>query len=144
MKNTLTFLLVSVLCFCGCSSIQDSPSLEDWNFLRIFVAEDGIERVAKNEFSISPEGGTLKLVAFYLDNPEKKRLDDQVKIGSSASEDHFSVTREKISDMETAYVITAKKNSTGKRQALGIELLDTTGFAPYHYGFARIVVSQLP
>lgn len=46
--------------------------------------------------------------------------------------------------METSYVITAKKNTSGQRQALGIELLDTTGFAPYHYGFARIVVSQLP
>jgi len=144
MKNTLTFLLVSILCFCSCSEIQDNPSLDNGNYLRIFVAEDGIERVAKNEFTISPDGGTLKLVAFYLDNPEKKRLDDQVQIGSSASEGHFTVTREKISDMETSYVITAKKNTSGQRQALGIELLDTTGFAPYHYGFARIVVSQLP
>lgn len=84
------------------------------------------------------------MVAFYLDNPEKKRLDDQVQIGSSTDEGHFTVTREKISDMETSYVITAKKNTSGQRQALGIELLDTTGFAPYHYGFARIVVSQLP
>lgn len=147
MKNTLTFLLVSFLCFCGCNWIEDNPSEElDSNerILRIYVSEDGIERVAKNEFTISSDGGTLKLVAFYLDNPEKKRLDDQVQIGSSASEGHFTVTREKNSDMETYFVVTAKKNSTGQRQALGIELLDTTGFAPYHYGFARVVISQLP
>ena len=144
MKNTLTFLLVSFLCLCGCNGIQDNFSVDNDTFLRIFVAEDGIERVAKNEFTISPDGGTLKLVAFYLDNPEKKRLDDQVRTGSSAVEGHFTVTREKISDMETCYVITAKKNSTGQRQALGIELLDTTGFAPYRYGFARIVISQMP
>jgi hypothetical protein len=46
--------------------------------------------------------------------------------------------------METRYTISALKNTTGEKQALGIDLLDTTGFAPNHYGFARIVVVQKP
>lgn len=149
MKRILYLLdlLAVVSMIAGCAAIQEETGADELHqdgYLKIFVSIDGNKLNNQSEYEISPDGGSLKLIAYYLDNPEKKQLDDWARIGSTAPEGHFSVTREKISSMETRYTISALKNTTGEKQALGIDLLDTTGFAPNHYGLARIVVVQKP